>query len=122
MSTPANHSIGGSYPSRGKPPVTLVLWVPRQCSITGDDGKRWRGTQHRRAVTPTEAASRRAWGRTEEPHQYLYETKSSSAFSKYRRTRDQRDQAARRTKPLQAVLADRATTRAPLSSLPVLFP
>ena len=45
-----------------------VLWQPRQCSITADFGEKWRGPvgtkERQRPGTPTEAASRRAWGRT----------------------------------------------------------
>jgi len=99
------------YPSvMGGPRSVMAqpVWQPRQCSITGDDGLRWRGPVNgkTRPITPTEAASRRAWGREERPftsapprllpprraaptrprvRRYLFENDSSAAFSRMRR-------------------------------------
>ena len=83
------------------------VWQPRQCSITGDDGQRWRGSlKGMRPVTPTEAASRRAWGRTEKPFTYLFETDNSAAFSRLRRSKT----------PPPTGLAPRAPNVAPLAT------
>ena len=71
MSRRVPNAANRSSPSVMNPRSMLAqpVWQPRQCSITGDDGQRWRGPlKGTRPVTPTEAASRRAWGRQERPY------------------------------------------------------
>lgn len=90
MSRRVPNAANRSSPSVMNPRSMLAqpVWQPRQCSITGDDGQRWRGPlKGTRPVTPTEAASRRAWGRQERPYLYLFETDSSAAFSRMRRSK-----------------------------------
>lgn len=84
---PANRMYSPSVMGGPRSVMAQPVWQPRQCSITGDDGLKWRGSINakRRPITPTEAASRRAWGREERPFTYLFENDSSAAFSRMRR-------------------------------------
>ena len=55
------------------------LWQPRQNSITSDFGRQWnkpKWASKSRPCTPTEAASRRAFGRSEEPFTYNFEKRA----------------------------------------------
>ena len=75
----ANRPVGGGRGGRGHTTRT-PLWQPRQNSITSDFGRQWRKpvwAGNSRPVTPTEAASRRAWGRSEEPFTYNFEKRAT---------------------------------------------
>ncbi|KAJ1455171.1 hypothetical protein M885DRAFT_520421 [Pelagophyceae sp. CCMP2097] len=115
----ANHFQGSAAPvgaismaGSAHMSATAELWKPRECSISGDAGHKWRGpvggpVGRTRPITPTEAASRRAWGRSDEPFQYLFEVSTSPAFSSMRK----RGEPARQLAPPRDILADRARRR-----------